>query len=137
MNYRTLDDKVLVSGQIGPGDMNALAEAGVTLIVNNRPDGEEPGQPASSAIEGAARAAGLDYRHIPISGGLGPEETEEMARVLEGARGKTLVFCKSGLRSAYLWALARSRRGGRGEEIMAQAEAAGFDLSPLRSVLNG
>ena len=54
---RQLDDKVMVSGQIAPHEVAGLAEQGVTVIVNNRPDGEEPGQPLAADIEAAAAEA--------------------------------------------------------------------------------
>ncbi|HVM37572.1 MAG TPA: sulfur transferase domain-containing protein, partial [Sphingomicrobium sp.] len=47
---RQLDDKTLVSGQILPQQVAELRRHGVTLIVNNRPDGEDEGQPPSVAI---------------------------------------------------------------------------------------
>ena len=52
-----LDDKTLVAGQIGPADVPALKAEGVTMIINNRPDGEDADQPTSAEIEAAARAA--------------------------------------------------------------------------------
>ncbi len=132
MKFRRLDEEVLVSGQIRPGDLAEAAALGVTTIVNNRPDGEEPGQPAGAEIEAAARAAGLDYRAIPIAGGLGPDEIAAMTAVLDGADGQVLAFCRSGTRSTYLWALARSARGADGEALLGKAAAAGYDLSPLK-----
>jgi len=130
-----LDDRVFVAGQIDPADLPAIAAAGVTLIVNNRPDDEETGQPVGAEIEAAARAAGLDYRHIPVAGGLSPDQVSAMTDALDGAAGKTLAFCKSGTRSTWLWALARAGQGADGAEIFAQAARAGYDLSPLRSYL--
>ena len=55
---RQLDDRTLVSGQIAPHEVAGLAEQGVTMLVNNRPDGEEPGQPLAAEIEEAAAAGG-------------------------------------------------------------------------------
>lgn len=130
-----LDDRVLVSGQIDPADLPAIAAAGVTLVINNRPDGEAFDQPAGAEIEAAARAAGLDYRHIPVAGGLAPDQVAAMAEALDGAAGKTLAFCKSGTRSTYLWALARAGQGADGAILFEQAAAAGYDLSPLRAYL--
>jgi uncharacterized protein (TIGR01244 family) len=130
-----LSDSVLVSGQIAPADIADAVAAGVTMIVNNRPDGEEPGQPEGAAIEAAARAAGLDYRFIPVAGGLRPDQIEAMAAALEEAKGKLLAYCRSGTRSTYLWALAEHRRGGDGARLIAQAAAAGYDLAPLRLYL--
>jgi hypothetical protein len=54
--FRTLDETMFVAGQIGPEDIGAARALGVTMIVNNRPDGEEPAQPAGATIEEAARA---------------------------------------------------------------------------------
>jgi uncharacterized protein (TIGR01244 family) len=126
-----LEPAVSVSGQIAPEDMPALAAEGVTLIVNNRPDGEEPGQPPGAIIEDAAKAAGIAYLHIPIAGGFPADRVEAMARALEEADGKVLAFCRSGTRSAWLWALARSSRGADAGQLVGSAEAVGFDLRAL------
>jgi uncharacterized protein (TIGR01244 family) len=130
-----LDPDTLVSGQIMPEDLSALAAQGVTMIVNNRPDGEEPGQPAAAAIEAAARAAGIDYRWVPVASGFSADQVEAMGAALEAAEGKVLAFCRSGTRSTFLWALARSRAGDDGEELVRKAAAAGYDLSPIRGYL--
>jgi uncharacterized protein (TIGR01244 family) len=135
MMYRPVDDQVLLSGQIFPEDVAEAAAQGVTMIVNNRPDGEAPGQPTSAEISAAAEAAGVGYRHIPIAGGLSPTQVREMADALAGSEGKVLAFCTSGTRSAYLWALARASSGGDAEDIMRKAAAASYDLTPLRGLL--
>ena len=75
---RQLDDKTLVCGQIAPHEVAGLAEQGVTVLVNNRPDGEEPGQPLAGEIEEAAAAAGIAYRFVPIFRGIGPADIEAM-----------------------------------------------------------
>jgi uncharacterized protein (TIGR01244 family) len=129
---RQLDSTTFVSGQIAPEEIAAL---GVTLIVNNRPDGEEPGQPDSATIEAAARAAGVDYRHIPVAGGISQPQVAQMVDALAQAEGPVLAFCRSGTRSTYLWALARARLGDDAEELSAKAAAAGYDLSPIRAFL--
>jgi uncharacterized protein (TIGR01244 family) len=129
---RQLDSTTFVSGQVAP---EQVASLGAQMIVNNRPDGEEPGQPASEAIAAAAEAAGIDYRHIPVTGGISLPQIAQMADALAAAKGPVLAFCKSGTRSAYLWALARSRMGDDGEELAAKAAAAGYDLSPIRAFL--
>jgi uncharacterized protein (TIGR01244 family) len=115
---RQLDANCFVAGQIALEEVPELKAAGIATIVNNRPDGEEPGQPASAEIEAAARAAGLDYRHIPVAGGLSGEQVEAMAEALAGAEGKTLAFCRSGTRSTYLWALAKARLGTPADELV-------------------
>jgi uncharacterized protein (TIGR01244 family) len=131
---RRLDETTFVSvRQLTPGDVDEAAAQGIRLIVNNRPDGEEPGQPASAEIEAAARAAGLDYLHLPIAAGFPPERVEAMAKALD--QGPVLAFCRSGTRSAFLWALARAARGAPAEDLVATAAAAGYDLAPIRGWL--
>ena len=125
-----IDSETRVAGQIWPEQMDALKASGVAMIVNNRPDHEEPGQPPSAEVEAAARAAGLDYRHIPVRG-LSEQQIEAMEEALDAAQGPVLAFCKSGTRSIFLWALARSRKGDDGEELMRKAVAAGYDLTPI------
>jgi uncharacterized protein (TIGR01244 family) len=137
MTFKTLDDTTLVSVQIAPEQVAEAAALGVTLIVNNRPDGEEPGQPASAEIEAAADAVGIAYRHLPVAGGFPPDRVAAMAEALDEAGGKVLAFCRSGTRSTFLWALANKQRGGDGATIMARAASAGYDLSPLRLYLLG
>jgi len=134
--HRQLDDKTLINGQISPEDIDALKALGVTLIVNNRPDGEDVGQPNSDDIEAAAKAAGIDYRHVPIARGLGPSDIEAMREAMHSAGdGKLFAFCRSGNRSALAWAVARSEDGVPTEELHRQANQAGFDLGPVAHLL--
>ncbi|MGE0178193.1 MAG: TIGR01244 family sulfur transferase [Sphingomonas sp.] len=133
--FRKLDERTFVAGQIDTPDIAEAKALGVTRIVNNRPDDEEPGQPPSAVIEAAARAAGLDYRHIPVAGGLSTDQIEAMAAAFDETPGYILAFCRSGTRSTYLWALARKAAGDDGAEIMRRATETGYDLSPLRDHL--
>ena len=133
---RQLDEKTLVDGQIGPDDVAALKELGVTLIVNNRPDGEDAGQPTSAEIEAAAREAGVDYRHVPIARGMGPSDIEAMREAIHSVgEGKLFAFCRSGNRSTLAWAVARSEDGVSREDLNRQASEAGFDLGPVAHLL--
>jgi uncharacterized protein (TIGR01244 family) len=133
--FRRIDERTLVAGQIQPEDLVEAKAAGVTMIVNNRPEGEEAGQPRGADIEAAARAAGLGYRHIPVASGFSASQVAQMAAALEEAEGPVLAFCRSGTRSTFLWALARAEAGDDGEELMRKAAAAGYDLSPIRAAL--
>ena len=132
---RQLDDKVLVSGQIHPDEVAALVGEGITMLVNNRPDGEEPGQPLGVEIEEAARAVGLDYRAIPIIRGIGPADAEAMQEAIKSAGGKLLAFCRTGTRSSLAWALAKNDEGIPREEIEARLRSAGVDPTPIAHLL--
>jgi uncharacterized protein (TIGR01244 family) len=133
--FRRIDERVLVAGQIDATELQAAKAEGVTMIVNNRPDGEEPGQPSSEQMEAAARAAGLEYRHIPIASGFSPDQVQAMSEALESAKGPVLAFCRSGTRSTFLWALARAQTGEDGEALIRKAAAAGYDLTPISGFL--
>src|SRR3954463_11539163 len=128
---RPLGERVLVSGQIQPEDVPGFPAQGVATIVNNRPDGEEAGQPTGAEVEEAARAAGLDYVHIPISDGFSDDKIAAMDAALANSDGAILVYCKSGTRSAFLWALARARQGADAEELVSLADQAGYDLRQI------
>jgi uncharacterized protein (TIGR01244 family) len=134
---RPLGETVLVSGQIRADDVAMFAASGVTAIVNNRPDGEEADQPPGAEIEAAARAAGLDYIHIPVADGFSDEKVAAMGEALAKAQGNVLIYCKSGTRSAYLWALARARQGADTDELMLLAAQAGYNLQPILPWLRG
>ena len=133
---RQLDERTLICGQIEPGDVAGLARAGVTMLVNNRPDGEEPGQPLAADIEAAAEAEGLAYRFVPIIRGIGPADIEAMQQAMQGAGdGKLLAFCRSGTRSALALALAQRSEGASREEVEQKLAGAGVDSGPIAHLL--
>ena len=133
--FRTIDETLLVAGQITPEDIATAAGQGVRTIINNRPDGEQPGQPASAEIEAAVKAAGLGYVHIPVDhSGFSMEQIEAMTAAL-AQPGPALAFCRSGTRSTFLWALARGLAGDEPAEIAAKAANAGYDVAPLMGMI--
>ncbi len=132
--FRRLDPDVWIAPrQLRAADVSAARALGVALIVNNRPDGEESGQPASAEIEAAAHAAGLGYRHIPVADGFPPTAVNAMQAAFD--EGPVLAFCRSGTRSTWLWALARASSGAEATTLIRQAAAAGYDLRPLAPYL--
>jgi uncharacterized protein (TIGR01244 family) len=136
MIIRQLDEQTFVDGQIGPEDLAEVKALGVTMVINNRPDGEDAGQPTSAEIEEAARAAGLDYRHVPIARGMGPSDVEAMREAIHATgEGKMLAFCRSGNRSTLAWAIARNEDGTPRDELQRCAEGAGFSLDPVAHLL--
>jgi len=134
--FRVLTPGFAVAGQLQPEDMAAAAAEGYALVINNRPDGEEAGQPSAEEIAEAARAAGLAYRHIPLSGGgLTMDHIGQTEAALEGAGGPILAFCRSGMRSTTLWALARAKTGAEPQELVTLAGQAGYDLTPMTGLM--
>jgi uncharacterized protein (TIGR01244 family) len=135
--FTRLDDTILVYGQLDPADVAQAKALGVTMIVNNRPDDEQPGQPSGAEIEAAARAAGIAYRAIPVThAGFSLPQVDAMVAALDGAGGTVLAFCRSGTRSTLLWALAQAKSGADLSEVAAKARAAGYDVSPVRPAMD-
>lgn len=135
--FRQIDAATLVSPQIAPEDVARAATQGVTVIINNRPEDEEAGQPAGSTIADAAKAAGIAYVAIPVThAGFSHGQVDAMIAALEGAQGPVLAYCRSGTRSAFLWALARARMGDHPAVLTEKAEHAGYDLRPIRPMLD-
>lgn len=131
-----LTDQISVAGQIDPQDLARAAAEGFVAVVNNRPDGETPGQPAEAVLAEAAAAAGLAYTAIPIDhSGFTMVQVEAMAGVLDAAAGPVLAWCRSGTRSANLWALAEAKRGGDPDAIVAAAARGRYDVSGLLPTL--
>ena len=134
--FRKIDDSISVAAQIDIDDVAAAAAQGFTLIINNRPEQEEPGQPSGDSIREAARAAGLGYVAIPITpGGFSPSQVEAMQQALDGAEGPALAFCRSGTRSTFCWALAKGTAGEDADELARKAASAGYDISPIKPLL--
>lgn len=134
---RTIDETISVAPQILPEQVADLAAAGFTAIVNNRPDGEDDGQPAGDAIARAAAVAGLSYTAIPVThAGFSGAQVEAMAEAMAAAGGPVLAYCRSGTRSCNLWALAAASAGGDPGELTAKAAGAGYDLSGIRPLLD-
>ena len=128
--FRRVTDSLSVSPQVSLADIARAANEGFVLVINNRPDGEDPGQPPGAAIEAAARAAGMDYVHIPVRGGPGPEQVEAVRQACEAARGPVLAFCRSGTRSIVTWSIGQALCGASDREtLLGQGAAAGYDLS--------
>jgi uncharacterized protein (TIGR01244 family) len=111
---RQLGADVCVAPQLQPEAMAELARAGFRSVVNNRPDFEHgPDQPTSAQIEAAARAAGLEYRHLPVDGGYqSPEQIAAFGALLRELPRPLLAFCRSGARSTRLFVAATAGDAG-------------------------
>lgn len=109
---QAIDTGVAVAPQLHPDAMAEAARAGFRSVVNNRPDFEGgPDQPTSAQIEAAARAAGLEYRYLPVNGGYqSPEEIAAFAALAAELPRPMLLFCRSGARSTRLYQAAQALR---------------------------
>jgi sulfide:quinone oxidoreductase len=126
-----------VAGQISLDDVARAAADGYRTIIVNRPENEEPGQPALADIQAAAEAAGLGFHAIAFSGlPPPPSAVGQTAELLETAEAPVLAYCRTGKRSIMAWAMAQALTGAhRPDEIIALAAKAGYDLDGARGAL--
>ena len=104
-----------------------MLRQGYKVLVNNRPDGEDPGQPGSAEIQAAAIAAGLEYHHLPVTAMNFPgPDVARMAQLFADESRPLLAFCRSGTRCANLWVA--TRPGADRALAEARARALGYDL---------
>lgn len=136
-NFVFLTPGFAVIGELAEHDFEALADAGFRSVISNRPDGEDLNQLGSHREAAAAWRAGLKFRHVPAAKAdlLTDPVIEAMADAIAGLDGPILAHCKSGLRSAILWA-AVSARSTPVDCVMAALDAAGLDLDFLRDDLD-
>ena len=130
-DFRRVTDHLSVSPQISPAEVAQAKAQGFTTIVNNRPDGEAPDQPPAAEIEAAAKAAGLDYVHIPVRGMPTPQQVEETRAAIQNSEGPVLAFCRSGTRCINTWSIGERLAGGDRDELVRIGQAAGYDLSQV------
>ncbi len=132
MDLRPLTDSFAVAPQLQPADMAALAANGITTVICNRPDAENPPERQAAAMQAAAEAAGLDFVFNPItSGAMTLQNVEEQAEAIAGSDGPAVGYCASGTRSAVAWALATAGDMTTDEILNATADA-GYPLDHMR-----
>lgn len=116
-SYHSLSDDFAVAPQLGPDDMQPLADAGFRAVIINRPDGEGgPDQPLSDDVMRAAREAGLLARYQPVvSGAITLQDVTDFARLLGELPRPVLAFCRSGARCTNLYQATQELERGHTE----------------------
>jgi len=93
--------------------------------------GEAEGQPPFARIAEAAEASGIEARCLPVTPGrITDADVTAFARVLSDLPGPAHAYCRTGTRSAMLWAMTMAGTEPL-EDIVASTGAAGYDLGPL------
>lgn len=118
-----------MSGQVDARGIDALADAGVGMLINVRPDGEAPGQPPADAMATHAEAQGLRYAHIPVTmDRITRADIDAFGEAFRSTDGPVHAHCKSGLRAALLWGLDQVlNEGASADATVGAIHAAGFD----------
>lgn len=135
---KQVSNKLFVSPQVTRTELVSAKAAGIAAIINNRPDGEEPGQPSAASNAAIADELGLGYTHIPVAPGqYSHEQVRAFEAAMEAAEGPVLAHCKSGTRAASLYAIGEVL-GGRmtKDDVTALGQSIGLDLSGAVRWLN-
>ena len=135
MDIRPISPTYAVSPQILPDDCVAIAAAGFTTIICNRPDGEITPDLSATAIEAAAKAAGLAFVILPITHQTMTQDNIDAHRAaIDASAGPVLAYCASGTRSSIIWSLGQAGEMASDDIIAATAQA-GYDLGGLHPQL--
>ena len=137
MYFKQISENYAAHGQILPQHMAEIASLGFKTVINNRPDGEETGQPLGVELKAAAEVAGLSYAFIPMTvPTLSPELVTQHHTAIEASNGPVFAFCRSGTRSTVLWALTQVRFHGHSiSDVISAAGQQGYDLSGVAPLL--
>ena len=136
MDIRPLTPAYAVSPQIAPEDIPAIAAAGFTTILCNRPDAEVPPELAASVIRIAAEAAGLTFVDNPVTHqSLNMDMVVRQNAAMAASAGPVFAYCASGTRSSIVWSLGQAGQLDT-DAILAATARAGYDLSGMRSRLD-
>lgn len=132
MDIRQITPAYSVAPQIEPADLPAIAAAGFTTVICNRPDNEVPIELQAEALRIATEAAGLRFVLNPLShGSLTEEIIQIQCAAIEDSEGPTLGYCATGNRCTILWSLACAGKMPI-DEIIATGERAGYQTAGLR-----
>lgn len=132
-----LTPDIAATGELRADDIAEAAALGFRAIVNNRPDGEEEGQLNNHTEASLAWRNGLLYRFVPSSklDLFTDSVVEGMVEALANLPRPILLHCKSGMRSAIIWAAANARKQPV-DDVLAALQAAGYELDFLRDELD-
>ncbi|MCH8552869.1 MAG: TIGR01244 family phosphatase [Natronospirillum sp.] len=103
MKYQALSPHYAIAPQINPQDVATIKTDGFGIVICNRPDGEEQGQPTADSIRQACAEAGLEFLHCPMNGPeTRPDDVARLQKLLQGD-SRILAFCRTGNRSSIFY----------------------------------
>lgn len=136
MDIRSLTPAYAVAPQIEPDDFPAIAAAGFTTVIDNRPCEEVPPSHKAPVMQAQAEAAGLEFVVLPLTHAtINPDTAAQQKAVLDAATGPVLAYCASGTRCTIIWAVGHAN-DMPAEDIIATARAQGYDIEAMRDQLN-
>ena len=136
MDIRQITPAFAVSPQIDPADLPAIAAAGFSCVICNRPDEEVPSSHQANAIQIATEAAGLQFVRLPVTHqGLTADMVAQQKSAIDDAKGPVLAYCASGTRSSIVWSLTQAGEMAT-DDIIKATQSAGYELGGMRGQLD-
>ncbi|KAF0815346.1 Beta-lactamase hydrolase-like protein [Andreprevotia sp. IGB-42] len=134
LNAHLLTADIAVTEQLQLNAVSSVKESGYATIIDLRPDGEAPDQPASADVQTQAHDNQLHFAYVPVPHGDIPAATvDQLATALANSPKPILLYCRSGKRAARTWSLVEaSRQGGMdAAAILAAVKASGQSADDL------
>ena len=130
MHTIKVSPKLTVAAQPELSEFPAIAQDGYALVINNRPDGEDPTQPGTEAEAEAAGQHKLAYLHLPVGGApLTEADIRAFQNAVETASGPVLAHCRSGTRSLNVWVIGEVLDGRMlAEQVVPFGREVGIDM---------
>src|SRR5688500_6130459 len=131
-NFSRVDATCACGGATTPAAVQALKAEGFTSIVNLRA-ADEPGVNVESETE-AARAAGVQYFHLPFNGPADAAVVDQFLDVVRDPKNQPVfIHCATANRVGAFWVIKRVRLDGWPvEKALTEAEAIGLKNPTLR-----
>ncbi|QMT30517.1 TIGR01244 family sulfur transferase [Alysiella filiformis] len=137
MSIEKIADYLYVSRQLNERTAKQVAQYEIKTVICNRPDGEEENQPSFETVKAWLNAAGIEkVVYMPTTmESMTDAQLKEFQDTVAQSPAPILAYCRSGTRSAMLWALNQAKRGVEVNSLIRAADLAGIDLSKMRDKL--
>ncbi len=131
-----LSSDVWVGPAPKPGTLQELVSAGFRSIINNQPDTDTGLLMNGSQVEEEAKSCGLGYAFIPVEGRNPLErDVRTFYQALTELPRPIFAYCRTGGRSASLWAMASVLENDT-DSLISRCHKIGFDISGLRAKMD-
>lgn len=111
MRFTKISPEFAIAPQLSGDDLEVVRTEGFRTVICNRPDGEEPGQPAFAAIAEAAGRLDIEARYLPVAAGkISESDLTAFAMYLKTLPKPVLAYCRTGKRAELLWSMSATRR---------------------------
>ncbi len=135
--FRKLDEDFWIAGCLDEDDLERAAASGIATIINILPEDDEKCILSDEHAEKITKRHNMDYRHMPIYGHQLNNEffARAFGYLIAETKGPKLVYCRSGMRSAFLWGMIHAADLGV-DEVLDRTLDIGFDLTVIKDDLN-